>query len=437
MVDTDRITGAAKELGGKLQGAVGDLTGSHRDSAEGRFREAQGAAENAYGQAKDTVRHAADRAQDYAGEAQDHAEDAYERGSHYLRRGTRQVSHQVAEYPLASLVIAGLVGFGLGLLVSANRDRDHARIAAGGREPRGRRPPMHERPRSNDVTLQTPVSPLAAAAQADTRAVVLNQVSWGAIFAGAVTALVTQVILNLLGVSLGLASVGTNAADNPAASTVSIGAGLWFVISGIVASVVGGAIAGRLSGKPLPGAAALHGLVAWAVTTLVVIYLLASAASGLVGGALSTVSGAIGSLSKISNPLEGIEDKVRQQAAGQDPQAARDAAVAAVRALITGDASQKQQAEARAADALAKAQNIPVEQARQQVQDYQKQYDEAVATAKRKAEATAVAAKSAATQGAFYAALALILGAAAAFFGGRLGAPTPTTPLGTYDARRV
>ena len=62
MVDTDRITGAAKELGGKLQGAVGDLTGSHRDSAEGRFREAQGAAENAYGQAKDTVRHAADRA---------------------------------------------------------------------------------------------------------------------------------------------------------------------------------------------------------------------------------------------------------------------------------------------------------------------------------------------------------------------------------------
>jgi hypothetical protein len=315
---------------------------------------------------------------------------------------------------------------------------------------------MHERPRSNDVTLQTPVSPLAAAAQADTRAVVLNQVSWGAIFAGAVTALVTQVILNLLGVSLGLASVGTNAADNPAASTVSIGAGLWFVISGIVASVVGGAIAGRLSGKPLPGAAALHGLVAWAVTTLVVIYLLASAASGLVGGALSTVSGAIGgagnvvggtvqtaaqaaapSLSKISNPLEGIEDKVRQQAAGQDPQAARDAAVAAVRALITGDASQKQQAEARAADALAKAQNIPVEQARQQVQDYQKQYDEAVATAKRKAEAAAVAAKSAATQGAFYAALALILGAAAAFFGGRLGAPTPTTPLGTYDARRV
>jgi len=307
------------------------------------------------------------------------------------------------------------------------------------------------------TTIQTTASPLAtAAAQADTRAVLLNQVSWGAIFAGAVTALVTQVIVNLVGVGVGLASVGTTAADNPSASAVSMGAGVWFVASGLVASLAGGLIAGRLSGKTLPGAAALHGLVSWAVTTLVVLYLLTSAASGLVGGTLGTVSGALGgagslvggsvqtaaqaaapSLSKIANPLDGIEDKVRQQTAGQDPQAARDAAVAAIKALFTGDAAQKQQAEARAADALAKAQNIPVDQARQQIQDYEKQYDQAVATAKQKAEAAAVTAKSAATQGAFYAALALILGALAAFFGGRLGAPKPASLPGAYETRRV
>lgn len=168
MVDTDRITGAARELGGKVQGAVGDLTGSKRDSLEGRAREAAGQAEGVYGQAKDTIRgaaeHVADTARDLGGklhdavddrlgsddvetrvrraqgavedqyvraergvrraadEAYDYAEDAYERGGHYLRRGTREVSHQVAEYPLASLLIAGLAGFGLGLLVSASRD---------------------------------------------------------------------------------------------------------------------------------------------------------------------------------------------------------------------------------------------------------------------------------------------------------------------------
>ena len=306
------------------------------------------------------------------------------------------------------------------------------------------------------TTIQTTASPVAAGATADTRAVLLNQVSWGAIFAGATTALVTQVILNLIGAGVGLASFGPVAADNPAASTASMGAGIWFVASGIVAALVGGAIAGRLSGKPLPGTAGLHGLVSWAVTTLVVLYLLTSAVGGLIGGAFSGVTSTLGgagslvggtvqtaaqaaapSLAKITNPLDGIESTVRQQASGQDPQAARDAAVAAVKALFTGDPAQKQQAEARAADALAKAQNIPVEQARQQVQDYEKQYDQAVATAKQKAEAAAVAAKSAATQGAFYAALALVLGALAGFLGGRFGAPKPVSLLGAYETRRA
>ncbi|MET0258738.1 MAG: CsbD family protein, partial [Methylobacterium sp.] len=36
MVDTDRVTGAVKELAGKARGAVGDLVGSDRDSVEGR-----------------------------------------------------------------------------------------------------------------------------------------------------------------------------------------------------------------------------------------------------------------------------------------------------------------------------------------------------------------------------------------------------------------
>ena len=114
MVDTDRVTGAAKEFVGKAQGAVGDLVGSRNDSVEGRFREAQGSAENLYGQAKDTVRHVADDAADYA-------EDAYENGGHYLRQGRRAVSHQVEESPLVALMIAGAVGYGLALLIHSRR----------------------------------------------------------------------------------------------------------------------------------------------------------------------------------------------------------------------------------------------------------------------------------------------------------------------------
>jgi hypothetical protein len=288
----------------------------------------------------------------------------------------------------------------------------------------------------------------------DTRTL-LHQVSWGAIFAGAVTALVTQLILNMVGVGVGLASVGTHAADNPAASTLSLGAGLWWVVSGILASLAGGYLAGRLSGRAAGATAGYHGLVSWAVTTLVILYLLTSAVGGIVGGAFSTVTSALGgagsaiggtvqtaaqaaapSLAKVSNPLEGIEQQVREQASGQDPQALRNSAVAAVRALLSGDPAQKQQAESRAADALAKAEGVPVEQARQQIQDYTKQYEQAVATAKQKAEAAAVATKSAATQAAFYAAIALILGALAAFLGGRMGAVDPV-PAGSLAARRA
>lgn len=45
-MDTNRITGAAKELGGKVQGTLGDITGSKQHSVEGRAREAAGKAEN-------------------------------------------------------------------------------------------------------------------------------------------------------------------------------------------------------------------------------------------------------------------------------------------------------------------------------------------------------------------------------------------------------
>ncbi|TXM73691.1 PhnA-like protein [Methylobacterium sp. WL12] len=303
--------------------------------------------------------------------------------------------------------------------------------------------------------LATP-STVPNAAAADTRTVLLNQVSWGAIFAGAVTALVAQVVLNMVGVGVGLSSVGGPAADNPAASTLSMGAGLWFVGSGIVASLAGGLIAGRLSGKPIAGAAGLHGLVSWAVTTLVVLYLLSSAVGGIVGGAFSGVTSTLGgagslvggtvqtaaqaaapSLAQISNPLDGIEKSVRQQAAGQDPQALRDAAASAIRALLSGDPAQKAQAENRAADALAKAQGIPADQAKTQIQGYEKQYEAALADAKQKAKVAAEATRSAATQGAFYGALALILGALAGFLGGRFGAPKLPTLVAGYAPRRA
>jgi len=47
----------------------------------------------------------------------------------------------------------------------------------------------------------------------------------------------------------------------------------------------GGYAAGRLAGKPKESTAAWHGLTAWALTALVIFYLLTTTVGGLLGGA--------------------------------------------------------------------------------------------------------------------------------------------------------
>src|SRR4029079_9318987 len=111
----------------------------------------------------------------------------------------------------------------------------------------------------------------------DAHAIIMNRVSWGAIFAGVVVGVVVQVLLTMLGVGIGVATIDPRTADNPAASTFSIVAGIWYVLSGILAAYAGGYIAARMSGKTVPTTGALHGLTTWAFTTLVVIYLMTTA----------------------------------------------------------------------------------------------------------------------------------------------------------------
>jgi hypothetical protein len=193
----------------------------------------------------------------------------------------------------------------------------------------------------DDAPHMSPVTPAE-----DMRTIMLNRIAWGAVLAGVVAALVTQLVLNLLGIGLGAATLNPGTPDNPAASTFSIGAAIWFLLSGIIASFAGGYVAGRLSGQPKEATAGWHGLTAWAATTLVIFYLLTSALGGLVGGAYRSVSSALGgvtsavgqtaqtaaqaaapSLSRVTDPFGAIEQQIRGATGGNDPAAVRDAAV--------------------------------------------------------------------------------------------------------------
>jgi hypothetical protein len=294
----------------------------------------------------------------------------------------------------------------------------------------------------------------SATPEEDIRTIMLNRVSWGAVLAGVVVSLVTQLILNLLGVGLGAATLdpAAGAAGNPSATGFSIGAGIWWAVSGLIAAAAGGYTAGRLAGRPKESTAGWHGLTAWAFTTLVVFYLLTSTLGGIIGGAYRTVAGAAGTITsaaggaaqtmatQAADPFASIERAVRGATSGNDPAALRDTAVAAVRAVVTGDSGQAQEARERAAQAIAQAQNIPVDQARGQVQQYEQQYRQAAATVQRQATEAAEVAAEVISTGALFGAIALILGALASWFGGRMGAVEPTLGgrfgLGMRNARR-
>ena len=278
-----------------------------------------------------------------------------------------------------------------------------------------------------------------AAVPDDYRTVLLNRVSWGAVLAGVVTALVVQLLLDMLGIGIGLGTLSATG-DNPGATTLSIGAGLWWTLSGIVASFLGGAMAGRLSGRPSASTGGWHGVVAWAATTLVIAYLLTTALGGVLGGAFSVLgnaasavgrsaASAVPAVAQAGDPFAGIERQVRAATAGNDPAALRDSVVAYVRGTVTGDQAEAQAARGQAVDALAKAANVSPEEAGKRVDQWQQQYRQTAEQAEQKARDAAETARKAVSRAGLFGFVALVLGAVAAWFGGSRATPEHETTL--------
>ncbi|MFC7553548.1 hypothetical protein ACFQU7_16800 [Pseudoroseomonas wenyumeiae] len=170
----------------------------------------------------------------------------------------------------------------------------------------------------------------------------IRRMSWGAILAGAVVALVVQALLTLLGLGFGLATLEPATGQSPEATTLTVAAATWYGGSGLVAAFAGGWVAGRLSAQPPQGTGGLHGLVTWAVTTLVILFMLSGAVTGLVGGTLNgvtnvmggvaqgagqAVQGAAPALAQQADPFGGIERQLRESTGNQSPEQLRDTAI--------------------------------------------------------------------------------------------------------------
>jgi hypothetical protein len=268
----------------------------------------------------------------------------------------------------------------------------------------------------------------------DAHTIMINRVSWGAILAGVVVALVVQVLLTMLGVGIGAATLDPGSGDSPQASTFSIVSVIWYAVSGIVAAFAGGYMAARMSGKTAATTGALHGLTTWAVTTLLVLYLVTTSLGSIIGGTFRGISGAVGGIGQAAtdvaapmledvNPLEALERGV--QATGTDPEALNAAAVNAMRRVVTSDEAGATEARQQAAQALSEARGIPLQEAEQQVAQLEQQYRQTVEQVQQTATEAADTAASAVSTGALAGFVVLLLGAVAGWLGGRSGVVHP------------
>lgn len=105
-------------------------------------------------------------------------------------------------------------------------------------------------------------------------------ISWPAVIAGAVVAVAVGAMLNLLGVALGASAFNPYDFDGGDVGEFTAAAGMWMVLANGLALFVGGAVASRAAKYADHHKGALHGLAVWALAFLLAITIAGAAAGG-------------------------------------------------------------------------------------------------------------------------------------------------------------
>ncbi|ESX88569.1 hypothetical protein NKI88_13470 [Mesorhizobium sp. M0317] len=142
--------------------------------------------------------------------------------------------------------------------------------------------------------MQSTVSAVDVSASTESSA---PAVSWGPIIAGAFAASTLTFILMLLGSGLGLTMVSPWSGASASLTTFAVSGAIWLIIVQWLSSGVGGYLAGRLRTKwvgihtdEVYFRDTAHGLLAWALATLLVVGILGSALSAVLGSGVQAAS---------------------------------------------------------------------------------------------------------------------------------------------------
>lgn len=267
----------------------------------------------------------------------------------------------------------------------------------------------------------------------------LRRISWGAVIAGSVIVIAVHFLLSLLGLGVGMTTVDPAAGATPQATSLGIGAGVWWVVSNLIALLLGGYVAARLSGVTVRGDGIIHGVLTWAVTLLITIYLLTTAVGSIVGGAFTvvqnTVSAAGQGLSQVAPQIAEatgispdqlqarVEELLRpgDQATPQDPQSARRELIGTLTRMATGDEQAAQAARDRAITIISQQAGISPDEATRRIEEVENQIRQTVGQAAEAAPEAAETTANAVSSASIWAFIAFLLGAGAGAVGGIMG----------------
>ncbi len=293
------------------------------------------------------------------------------------------------------------------------------------------------------------------------RPAALRRISWQAIFGGLIMVMAVELLLGVLGVSIGATAINPMNQQTPG-ETIGITAAVSWIVISVISLFVGGWVAGRMSGLGRTSEGAIHGLVTWGAATLITVYLLSSAVGSVLGGAgkllsqilpmagqmISTSSESQSGMGLTMNNLRNSGwNSIRQEAqdiaeknattptgratetpSGQNPTSAQ--LVAALDRMFSQGENINPKDREAVVNILVTQDNMNRDDANQTVDRWIQTYQQSKAQIKQGAREAGQAATQGVSMAGWWSFAALVLGAIAAAWGGSRGA------LAFFRARR-
>jgi hypothetical protein len=154
----------------------------------------------------------------------------------------------------------------------------------------------------------------------------VSLISWGAVIAGGMAAAAVTLLLMAFGVGIGLSVVSPWANEGVSATTFHVGSGVFMVAVAMLASTVGGLIAGRMRARWVLAHRdevffrdTAHGFLAWAFATLLSAAALGTATTSILSSASVGLIPAAAASASQSPVVEGYVDQLFRIPAGAQP----------------------------------------------------------------------------------------------------------------------